>query len=180
MKLYLIRHGETDNNRENKFNGINPQPLNEVGLYQAEKAINTIANLYLDIIICSPTMRTIQTANIINVNNISMMFDERIMERDAGKYTNTLIENIDESEWWNYYTKEEFPTSETTKELCERASDFLSELEKRYHNKNILLVTHGGFTKAVRVYFEGLPEDGNLNNIHTQNCEVIDFSQWIK
>lgn len=179
MKLYLIRHGETDNNKEQKFNGHNPQPLNEKGIMQANSAINMVDKLDLDLIICSPIKRAIQTANIINKNNIPMMFDARIVERNAGKYTNTLVSKIDEHDWWDINPKEKYETAESVEDLCERATDFLSELVKRYHNKNVLLVTHEGFTKAVKVFFEGMPKDGNLSNLRTNNCEVIDFSNCI-
>ena len=52
-------------------------------------------------------------------------------------------------------------------------------LEKIFKpNKNILIVTHNGMARAIYVYFNGIPEDGNLYNCGRQdNCEIRKY-EW--
>lgn len=84
MKLYVIRHGQTNDNVNNIINGRSNEELNETGKEQARQMKNKIEALDIDLIICSPLIRTKQTANIINSKNIPVIFDERIIERDTG------------------------------------------------------------------------------------------------
>ena len=103
MKIYVIRHGETDSNLKNIVGGIK-EDLNENGIKQAEKAREEITNLNIDLIICSPADRTKHTCNIINKNNIPVIFDERLIERDVGIYETKDWNNIDRKAFWNYYS----------------------------------------------------------------------------
>lgn len=82
MKIYLIRHGRTNCNDEGKYNGRLDEDINETGIKQALKASKKIEMLDLDLIICSPLLRTRHTCSIVNTNNIPVIYDERIQERD--------------------------------------------------------------------------------------------------
>ena len=61
MKLYVIRHGETDCNKENKYNCRYDEDINETGIEQAKKAGEKVKTLDIDLIICSPMKSTKQT-----------------------------------------------------------------------------------------------------------------------
>lgn len=52
----------------------------------------------------------------------------------------------------------------------------LDELKPKYGEKNILIVTHGGISKAISCYFYGIPEDGNLEGYKHNNCEIKEFT----
>ena len=54
MKIYVLRHGQTKLNLEKKFNGKFDEDINEEGIRQAEKAAETVKNLDIDLVICSP------------------------------------------------------------------------------------------------------------------------------
>ena len=62
-------------------------------------------DLDIDLIICSPLLRARHTCNIVNVNNIEVIYDKRIEERDWGTLTNTKIDECCHNEYWNYYSK---------------------------------------------------------------------------
>ena len=85
MKLYVVRHGRTNCNDEGKYNGKLDEDINETGIKQAEEARKKVEKLDIDLIICSPLLRTKHTSNIINANNISIIYDKRLEERDSGK-----------------------------------------------------------------------------------------------
>ena len=93
MKLYVIRHGNTDSNRLDIYNGkLLNEDINNIGIKQAQEASKKIKNLNLDLIICSPLLRTRHTCDIINSNKIKVIYDDRIEERNCGVLTNTKIE----------------------------------------------------------------------------------------
>ena len=48
-------------------------------------------------------------------------------------------------------------------------------IKKKYVDKNILLVTHGGVTRAINGYFNGANEKGILEDLNLHNCEIRTF-----
>lgn len=160
MKLYVIRHGNTDSNRLDIYNGkLLNEDINNIGIKQAQEASKKIKNLNLDLIICSPLLRTRYTCDIINSNKIKVIYDDRIEERNCGVLTNTKIDNL-----------------ETVPELFKRVNLFLDEIKKKYSGQNILLVTHGGVARAIHFYFNELPEDGQVEKYLPDNCEIREYS----
>ena len=81
MKLYLIRHGQCESNVIGRFNYVN-EDINEVGIKQAEDLREKIKDIDYDIIISSPLLRALHTAEIINVNNKEIITDDRLQETD--------------------------------------------------------------------------------------------------
>ena len=61
---------------------------------------------------------------------------------------------------------------ETAKELYERVSSLLDEIKEKYQDKKILLVTHGGTTRAIEAYFNGLDENNVMPPETIKNCEI--------
>ena len=82
MKIYYVRHGQTDLNLAKKMQGGGTEKeLNETGISQANETRKELENVKYDIVICSPMYRAKQTAEIINQNrNVQTIIDERIRE----------------------------------------------------------------------------------------------------
>ena len=83
MKIYIVIHGQTKCNVENKYNCRLDEDINEMGIEQAKQAREKVKKLNIDLIICSPMKRTKHTCEIINVNNIPVIYDDRLIERDG-------------------------------------------------------------------------------------------------
>ena len=96
MYIYVIRHGQTDWNVEKKLLSRTDVSLNDTGFEQCKEAEKLVRNLNYDLVICSPMLRTKQTAEIVNSKNKDIIFDNRLVERDARR-----IEGIDVREF-NY------------------------------------------------------------------------------
>lgn len=177
MKLYVIRHGLTKCNVEKKYNGRLDEDINEIGILQAQKAQEVIKNLDIDLIICSPLLRTRHTCNIINVNNVPVIFDNRIEERECGIYTGKELGDFYYTDYWNYHSKVKVEGLETIQDLFKRIKIFLDEIKEKYKdkNKNILLVTHGGVARAVYFYFNEVPKDGMIQKFGSKNCEISEY-----
>lgn len=172
MKIYVVRHGETNVNLENKINSLNNDDLNDNGVMQAKKLAKLIEKIEYDFIISSPLVRTKHTAELINIKNKNIIYDNRMIERDAGIFTKTSLENIDSEDWWNLNPKEDYKDAETVKNVLQRVYEFLDEIKQKYSNKKIVIVTHGGVSKTISCYFKGIPEDGNLEKYKHKNCEL--------
>ena len=87
MKLFLLRHGETDWNKEWRLQGFSDIPLNEKGIEQAKEAALGVKNIKFDAVYASPLDRAVTTASIIgNVPRESIICDERILEADFGPF----------------------------------------------------------------------------------------------
>ena len=176
MKLYVIRHGLTKCNVEKKYNGRYDEDIIEEGINQAIKASQIVKDLNIDLIICSPMKRTKHTMELVNVNNIDVIYDDRLMERNNGKLTLTKIDEYYDNEYYNYYSTKPIEGLETLPQLFTRVHSFLDEIKIKYSDKNILLVTHGAVARAIQFYFEKMPKDGMLLNVSGQkNCEIKEY-----
>lgn len=172
MKLYITRHGQTDGNVNKIMDGIRDIDLNSNGVEQAKQTRDELKDIKFDLIISSPLTRTKHTMEIININNFNVVYDDRIKERDCGEFTGLTFDSLDRDLYWNYNDKTIYQSAESLSHLFNRVYNFLDEIKEKYKDKTILLVTHEGITKVINCYFNGIPEDGNLQTLGLKNCEV--------
>lgn len=174
MKLYVIRHGETDMGKNNII-ATEDEPLNENGKKQAIEVGREIRKLNINKIYCSPIQRAKDTLELFRLDkNIPVIIENRIKERDMGIYEKVPFKDLNWDEFWNYNSAKLYPELETMKSVYERISEFLNELKLSNNSDNILLVTHGGISRAIYWYFNGVPENGNSSNIN-ENCKIYEY-----
>lgn len=173
MKVYIVRHGQTNSNLAGVYNLIE-EDLNERGIEQAKVLGEKIKNLDYEVIYCSPLKRTVHTANIINFNNKEIIFDERLVERKHGKLSGMPWNTVDRENHWNYFNNEKYQDEESVQELFKRVHSFLDELKEKEY-KSILVVAHSGVSKAFWGYFNGIPEDGKFLNLGLKNGEITEY-----
>ena len=176
MELYVVRHGQTEGNVNRIMDGIRDIPINENGRTQALNAKEVLKDVEFDMVICSPLIRTRQTMEIININNCPVIFEKRIMERDCGEFMGQSFDSLDRDLYWNYLDPTKYEKAELIKDFFKRIYDYLDYIKDEYRDKKILLVTHGGVSKAIHCYFNGIPVDGNLRHIGLNNCEVAKYN----
>ena len=132
MRVFVIRHGQTNWNLEGKIQGSTNIPLNENGIKEAEVAREIVNSLEIDLIICSTLDRAKQTAQIVNKDkNAPIIYDERIMERNYGEFEGASSKGINFREYLNYYDNKEIKGGETIQEFCKRVFGFLEEIEQK-------------------------------------------------
>lgn len=124
-------------------------------------------------IICSPLNRAKHTAEIININNNEIIYDDRLKERSCGDLSGKPLEVTNRDEYWNYNTTIQYGTSENIKLFFERIYNFLEELKTKDYN-TVLIVAHSGVSKAFSGYFEGI-KDGMFLNRGLKNCEIKEY-----
>lgn len=179
MKLYVMRHGQTDWNVLGKIQGATDIELNEIGLEQAQNAKQELNQYDIDMIFCSPLKRTRKTAEIINEDKkIQIIYEDRLIERYFGELEGSKpIEDeiFQRYNFWDYEADIKICQVESVKEICQRVWGFLEEIKEKYSDKNILFVTHGGTAKTINSYFEGIGEDGILPSLGFKNCEIKEY-----
>ena len=174
MKIYSARHGETDFNRENKILGTTDIPLNDTGISQAEIFAEKVKSLDIDIIISSPMLRAKTTAEYAAGKcSKEIIFDERLREWDYGEYEGQQRSDIFAAD------KELFAvrmgkTGESLLQLSHRVYGFLDDIIKKYNDKNILLVSHGGVCRMIETYFHDMTTS-EYSNWFMGNCQIIEY-----
>lgn len=172
MKVYIVRHGQVPHNALKQYNTTD-EDLTELGIKQAEELRDKIKDINFDIIISSPLNRAKHTVDIVNINNIKLIFDDRIKERSCGDLSGQPLEVTNREEYWNYYTAIQYGTSENIQLFFERIYNFLDELKTKNY-KSVLIVAHSGVSKAFSGYFEGI-HDGKFLNRGLKNCEIREY-----
>lgn len=173
MKIYVVRHGQVDDNVKKVYNHPNGD-LNEVGIKQAYELKELVKSIDYEIILSSSLRRAKHTADLINVQEKEIILCDELKERNAGSLIGVPLSETNREEYWNYYTELKQGEYEDIKDFFKRIYDFLDNL--RYKNyKSVLIVTHSGVTKAINSYFEGI-DDGLFLNKGLKNCEIKEYN----
>ena len=182
MKIYVIRHGETDWNLKRKIQGNTDVELNKNGIEQAKKLKNILETYNIDIIISSPLKRARKTAEIINESiKCTIIFNENLRERGYGEFEGSAIEVLEKDEiiksgaLHNYFINKKYKGVEPIKDIFNRVKQTIDELKSEYKDKNILLVTHGATIAVIEACLNGIGEDGKIDKSNTKNCEIKTF-----
>lgn len=146
MKIYLIRHGETDWNRQGRFQGREDIALNETGIMQAEQCGKAIKGEKFHAVITSPLIRARKTAEIIaqNLDIAHLIIEEGITERDFSK-----VSGMTPYEREVFYASGEKDDKEPWEDLCSRMIVNIKKYGDRYCNDNIIMISHGASINAV-------------------------------
>lgn len=173
--LYVIRHGKTDWNLQNKIQGRADIPLNYMGIQEAEITKKLLDTIPFYKIISSPLSRAKKTAEIISNCQTPIVTDVRMIERDFGEFEGLRKESFDYTSFWNYSLNNQYVRAESIQELLKRVYNFLDEYKPIYETNNILVVTHSGVIPAICCYFKGIPKNNNIFTYHFKTCEIIKF-----
>lgn len=173
--LYVVRHGQTNWNLENKIQGQADIPLNDVGIKQAYTLKALLKDVSFKLVISSPLSRARDTAKILCNSSSHLILDNRIIERDFGEFEGLSKDDFDSSTFWNYKANCKYKKAETVNILLDRVYDFLNEYKQIYETNNVLVVTHAGVIPAIGCYFNGIPKNNDLFTYHCKNCEILKF-----
>lgn len=183
MKLYIIRHGETDWNIKRRFQGRSDIPLNDEGRRLAQVTSEALKEIPFTKIYTSPLKRAYETAVIMKRDrDIPVIEEPRIIEISFGEYEGLCCAkdnfNIPDPEFMNFFDKPEAykppKGAEGIDELKTRTADFLQEIvhNKNMENDTILVSTHGAALRGLLSYINHIGiEDFWKGGVH-KNCAV--------
>lgn len=172
MKLYVVRHGETAINVKRLVNSWNMIGLNDKGRMQARNAGDKLQEEPIDLIICSPLIRTKQTCKLINKKKKRVIYDKRLLERNARSMQFKSIEILDWDKWYDPKQNVIYSDTEGFKSVLDRINLFIEELKEKYMDKNILIVTHGDVCKAFYSNINKISDVDKIKAYKHGNCEI--------
>ena len=175
MKLYFVRHGQTDWNVKKIAQGQTDIPLNATGIQQAETLRDKIQSYQLDICYASPLQRTVQTAKIVVNDRCPIIFDNNLKERSFGS-----LEGTNPATWpediLDLRLNSHLGNCETLKDTLARSQKVLDRIKSEQPaNARILIVGHGSILKTLHYNIIGFDEDTNFHDFHISNGEIVEY-----
>ena len=155
IRVVLWRHGQTDWNVENRFQGHSDIPLNKVGHYQASEAAQVLAALRPDRIISSDLIRAQETAAALAaLTDIQVEINPNLRETDGGLWEGKLASENRATHgelFANWYEGGDEPAGVTGERRSDVAKRAVAVIEKEMTNFSgtIVFVTHGGTVRSV-------------------------------
>lgn len=189
-RLLLVRHGETQWNKESRFQGIRDIPLNENGREQGRKAAQFLKDLVLDFAVTSSLLRPKETAEIILEHHpeIELETTEELIEICHGLWEGKLETEIEADfpgllgQWKQAPETVQMPEGENLQQVWDRAVAAWDKVVAKFSNSDRplsgIVVAHDAINKAIVCYLLGL-EPKNFWNIKQGNgaVSVIDYPQ---
>ena len=155
QRIVLWRHGQTNWNIENRFQGHSDIPLNEVGIAQAERAAPLLLNLQPDKIVSSDLIRAQQTASALaKLAKLEIQIDAGLRETNGGKWEGkTGAENRaeDYERFVTWLDGDDAPAGETGERRSEIAQRGVSAITRALSPdvSTLIVVTHGGTARCI-------------------------------
>jgi len=173
MKIYLIRHGQTDWNVQGRFQGREDIPLNEKGIEQAKICGEVLQGTEFKAVISSPLRRANKTAEIIAeyVSVGQVITDDGITERDFSK-----VSGMTAKEREAFYASGEQDDKEPWEDLCARMFVCMKKYAQQFSDYNIIMISHGASINSVlSVLSQGKTGTGKI--ILKNTCiNIIDYN----
>jgi len=165
-ELILIRHGETEWNKQQRMQGHLNSNLSKLGQSQINSLGKWMKNIPFDHIYCSDSPRARFTAEAITqFSGNDLKIDKRLREKNLG-----VFEGLTSEEAMKLYPEvfRLFKTSgpeyvikngESTMQLFERAYEFIESIRLNHQNERVILVTHGGVIRVLFKHILGISLD---------------------
>jgi broad specificity phosphatase PhoE len=158
--ILLARHGETDWNREGRFQGHADPPLNETGRAQAAELAAELEGVELAAVYSSPLRRAVETAAVVAAEHgLEPVAVDALREVDVGSWQGLTREEIEArfpeqfARWLDY--DQGWEDGESYEGMGRRAVAVLLELAAAHEGERILAVTHGGPIRAAFAFADG-------------------------
>ncbi|MFZ7088731.1 histidine phosphatase family protein [Curtobacterium sp. RRHDQ10] len=144
--LYLVRHGETDWNKQRRIQGSTDIPLNDTGRRQAAEAAALLARRPFDAVVASPLSRALETGSVIatRLDLPTPTTDAGLVERSYGEAEGMTVEDIRRA-----FPDDVIPGRESRAAVVARALETLGEIAVRFDGGRVVVATHGAVIRSV-------------------------------
>ena len=163
MELYLVRHGQTESSRENRFTGTSDPPLTAVGEAMAVAIASTYSGLKWEAIYVSPRLRALQTAEPLSRRSgIAVTVEEGLAEIAYGDWEGLKLDEARErwpeafAYWAADVASRGTPGGETAFAVAARAMRVVEQIRTRHAEGNVLVVSHKATLRIITCALLGL------------------------
>jgi len=169
-EFWLVRHGQTDWNADERWQGHSDIPLNAAGLEQAHQLAEKLAGQHFDAIYSSDLQRAVQTAEVIGASlGLPYQTDPRLREIDLGQWEGMLESEVRQqfSSAWDERQQDPLnahaPGGETLPEVAARLVQAFNAIASTHPAGKLLVVSHGLALRTLLCLTHQLPL-GNAYN----------------
>lgn len=156
MNIYLVRHGESQTNVENKFAGQLDVPLTKTGEHQAKLVLEFFKDKKIDKIYSSSLSRAVNTIKpTADFKNLEIIKDDRLMEINAGDWQGkTYLDILNSSYQFSVVWKIDIANcvcdnGESVKDCAKRAFDAFRDIADNSNAENLIITSHGLTLKTI-------------------------------
>lgn len=157
MKLTLVRHGETVENKALLLQGQKDGTLSKTGLKQISKVARKLRNEHFDVAYTSDLRRARQTCEKILEYHpgVEMHLSEKLRERHFGELEGRLRTDYYQMVEKSGLSFDLFqpPGGESFQEVLKRALSFVLEIHQKHHDQHVLIVSHGGIIGTLSIHY---------------------------
>jgi broad specificity phosphatase PhoE len=176
-QIFLFRHGQTDWNKEGRFQGHTDIPLNQTGEQEAEELRAYIEKIKPEFIVSSDLQRALNTAQIVNKSlNLKMEISSALRETDLGDAEGKVRTEVDRlfgieamSKWVSIHPGTldfGFPKGESKQEVIDRVLAYIESIVINNSIAKLAVSTHGGVIKRICHYISEMPTEA----VPIKNC----------
>jgi len=157
--LYLIRHGETEQNKTGILMGSTDTPLNDHGRLQAASLRERINALQVDSIFASPLSRTVETATLVFGEDAPIITDTSLQEFHFGDWEGMHFSEIAKQYpdiwqmWLTDWEQTQIPGGEVFAAFKHRVISVVEEIVRFNAGKRVAVVSHGGCIRSLLAHF---------------------------
>lgn len=177
--IVLVRHGETDWNREHRFQGHADTRLNEEGRRQAQALAELLGGEHFVAAYSSPLQRAFETAEILAAPlGLDVATTDALMEVDVGSWSGLTTAEVAERfpegfRRWSAFGHG-WDDGESYEELGLRVLSGLHEIAAAHRGARVLVVTHGGPIRSAVAAARGFPFESARSEIGVVgNCATL-------
>ncbi|MCI8925064.1 MAG: histidine phosphatase family protein [Lachnospiraceae bacterium] len=182
MKLYLVRHGETDWNLQNRIQGQTDTPLNEQGRRQAQElAMKLKEKHHISSLYSSRQKRAFETAQVVGrMIGLEPQIRQGLEEISLGKWEGYTWRQVREQfpeayqAWYNNRRYQVPPQGESYQQLLDRLLPTLADLMEK-NGGNVLAVTHSAVIMTLLSFVYDTPFEDMAKNYKTGNTGIVEI-----
>ncbi|MXR51000.1 hypothetical protein GRX03_05180 [Halovenus sp. WSH3] len=169
MKIYVIRHGQTEANAAGQLQGHIDTPLTDTGKRHANNVAETLSRTDVDVLISSPLKRALDTAKLVAQElRVDIRVDPDLKEICYGDWEGRYKSEFADTAVWERRTADKYNfehpgehegvSGQSYADIYDRVVDFYTGLRESDYD-TVGVVTHLGVLRNMKKHFEGVSDE---------------------
>jgi probable phosphoglycerate mutase len=179
LKLYIVRHGETEFNVQKRMQGRLDSPLTQRGVDNARALARQMENVTFEKIYSSPSPRAYKTAELIKgERDIQIQIEDELREMNLADWEGKSKEELEQlypeenDKFWNKPQLFKPIGGESFQQVQDRVVEAINKLISKNSDGNILIVTHSVVIKTLITFYMKYPMERLWENPYIYDTSV--------
>ncbi|UCD54921.1 MAG: histidine phosphatase family protein [Candidatus Omnitrophota bacterium] len=182
VRLILVRHGETNWNKQKRVQGALDIPLNREGGEEARRISSELSKFKIDVVYSSPVSCSCSTAHeIATTRSLKVIKIDELNEVNHGIWQGLLLKDIKKRYKKQYNTWKAYPTSvrppkgESIRVAYDRAVSAMHKIVDKHKDESICIVSGGIILSIIKCYLRNIDPEGVWKFIPGEPWEVFEL-----